>query len=141
MVKAFDRQQAVTNAGHVVVLMGGHSAEREISLLRGEAVLQSLIRSGVRASKLDVDERIVEKLSALAPDFALNMLHGEGGEDRPHLPVGELHVPGDIGLRLRDRHTVDILHDRERDGENDDPIARARGAQAEGGGRGMGRHG
>jgi D-alanine-D-alanine ligase len=81
MVKAFDRQQAVTNAGHVVVLMGGHSAEREISLLSGEAVLQSLIRSGVRASKLDVDERIVEKLSALAPDFALNMLHGEGGED------------------------------------------------------------
>lgn len=79
MVKAFDRQQAVTNAGHVVVLMGGHSAEREISLLSGEAVLQSLIRSGVRASKLDVDERIVEKLSALAPDFALNMLHGEGG--------------------------------------------------------------
>ena len=81
MVKAFDKQQAVANAGHVVVLMGGHSAEREISLLSGEAVLQSLIRSGVRASKLDVDERIVGKLSALAPDFALNMLHGEGGED------------------------------------------------------------
>ena len=81
MVKAFDRQQAVTNAGHVVVLMGGHSAEREISLLSGEAVLQSLIRSGVRASKLDVDENIIKKLSALAPDFALNMLHGEGGED------------------------------------------------------------
>tara|TARA_B110000285_G_scaffold79253_1_gene91379 strand:- start:3985 stop:4938 length:954 start_codon:yes stop_codon:yes gene_type:complete len=81
MVKAFDRQQAVTSAGHVVVLMGGHSAEREISLLSGEAVLQSLIRSGVRASKLDVDQNIIKKLSALAPDFALNMLHGEGGED------------------------------------------------------------
>jgi D-alanine-D-alanine ligase len=61
--------------------MGGHSAERDISLLSGEAVLQSLIRSGVRASRLDVDDKIVEKLAALAPDFALNMLHGEGGED------------------------------------------------------------
>jgi D-alanine-D-alanine ligase len=80
-VKAFDRQQTVTNAGHVAVLMGGHSAEREISLLSGEAVLQSLIRSGIRASRLDVDDKIVEKLAALAPDFALNMLHGEGGED------------------------------------------------------------
>ena len=72
-MKAFNRQQTVTNAGHVVVLMGGHSAEREISLLSGEAVLQSLIRSGVRASRLDVDDKIVEKLAALAPDFALNM--------------------------------------------------------------------
>ncbi|MDO7565078.1 MAG: D-alanine--D-alanine ligase, partial [OM182 bacterium] len=52
--------------------MGGHSAERDISLLSGEAVLQSLIRSGVRASRLDVDNKIVEKLAALAPDFALN---------------------------------------------------------------------
>ena len=81
MSDAFDRQRVIDAAGHVVVLLGGTSVEREISLLSGAAVYESLLRTGIRATCLDVGEQVVSELTALAPDFALNMLHGEGGED------------------------------------------------------------
>lgn len=67
--------------GKVIVLMGGWSAEREISLLSGEAVLESLLRSGVDASGIDVGTDIAEVLSSTEFDTAFVMLHGRGGED------------------------------------------------------------
>jgi D-alanine-D-alanine ligase len=65
----------------VVVVMGGSSAEREISLLSGARVLQALQTLGYEASSLDYDERFIENIRDRAPDVAFNALHGPGGED------------------------------------------------------------
>jgi D-alanine-D-alanine ligase len=66
---------------HVAVLMGGWSAEREISLRSGKACADAAERSGYRVSRLDVDREIAASLRALKPDVALNVLHGRPGED------------------------------------------------------------
>ena len=67
--------------GRVAVLMGGHSAEREISLASGRAVLAALLKAGVRAEAVDVDRATLRRL--LAGEFARAFiaLHGRGGED------------------------------------------------------------
>ena len=80
-MRTINREELVTNSGHVVVLKGGNSAEREISLLSGDAVFQSLQRLGVSASVIDVDENIVARLAETSPDLVFIMLHGAGGED------------------------------------------------------------
>jgi D-alanine-D-alanine ligase len=67
---------------HVAVLMGGWSAEREISLRSGKACADALERLGsYRVSRIDVDRDIAATLRALKPDCALNVLHGRPGED------------------------------------------------------------
>ncbi|HXZ22912.1 MAG TPA: D-alanine--D-alanine ligase [Pseudolabrys sp.] len=66
---------------HIVVLMGGWSAEREISLRSGNACADALERVGYRVSRLDVDRDVAASLRALKPDVALNLLHGRPGED------------------------------------------------------------
>ena len=72
--------------GCVAVLMGGRSAEREISLVSGAAVLQGLLDAGVDAFALDVfggqgREHILEQLQCQRIDTVFNMLHGGEGED------------------------------------------------------------
>jgi D-alanine-D-alanine ligase len=66
---------------HVAVLMGGWSAEREVSLRSGAACAKALEESGYRVSRLDVDRAIARTLSELRPDAAFNALHGRVGED------------------------------------------------------------
>jgi len=66
---------------HVAVLMGGWSAEREISLHSGAACAQALARLGYRVSRTDVARDIAAVLTDLKPDVALNVLHGRPGED------------------------------------------------------------
>jgi len=67
---------------HVAVLMGGWSAEREISLRSGKACADALERAGgYRVSRIDVTRDIAATLRALKPDCALNVLHGRPGED------------------------------------------------------------
>ncbi len=66
---------------HVAVLMGGWSAEREISLRSGKACADALERAGYRVSRVDVDREIAATLRKLKPDAALNVLHGRPGED------------------------------------------------------------
>ncbi len=66
---------------HVAVLMGGLSAEREVSLRSGEAVAEALEARGFRVTRLDVDRHVAEVLATLAPDVAFNALHGRFGED------------------------------------------------------------
>jgi D-alanine-D-alanine ligase len=66
---------------HVAVLMGGWSAEREISLRSGQACADAAERSGYRVSRLDVTREVAASLRALKPDVALNVLHGRPGED------------------------------------------------------------
>lgn len=66
---------------HVVVLMGGWSPERDVSLVSGEKCATALRQLGYRVSVLDVDRNLHERLSALKPDICFNALHGVGGED------------------------------------------------------------
>jgi len=67
--------------GKVAVLMGGWSAEREISLLSGGAVLIALQQSDIDAHGIDVGRDIAAVLGAGDYNRALIMLHGRGGED------------------------------------------------------------
>ena len=67
--------------GKVAVLMGGLSAEREISLQSGKAVLTALQNKGVDAHAVDVDENIINELDAGNYQRAFIALHGRGGED------------------------------------------------------------
>src|SRR5712692_3443419 len=66
---------------HVAVLMGGWSAEREVSLRSGRACAEALARQGFRVTRIDVGRDIATVLSTVKPDVALNMLHGRPGED------------------------------------------------------------
>src|SRR5277367_1200327 len=66
---------------HVAVLMGGWSAEREVSLRSGRACADALVRRGYRVSPIDVTREIAAALAAAKPDVALNVLHGRPGED------------------------------------------------------------
>jgi D-alanine-D-alanine ligase len=68
-------------AKHVAVLMGGWSAEREVSLRSGKACADALTRRGYRVTPIDVDRDIAAALTATRPDAALNVLHGRPGED------------------------------------------------------------
>jgi D-alanine-D-alanine ligase len=69
------------NFGKVAVLMGGWSAEREISLLSGKAVLKALLDQGVDAHAVDVTHEIARVLLEDKFDRAFIVLHGRGGED------------------------------------------------------------
>jgi D-alanine-D-alanine ligase len=66
---------------HIAVLMGGWSAEREISLRSGNACADALERQGFRVTRIDVDRDVAAALTATRPDVALNLLHGRPGED------------------------------------------------------------
>jgi D-alanine-D-alanine ligase len=66
---------------HVAVLMGGWSAEREVSLRSGKACADALERQGYKVARVDVDRDVANVLKALRPDVALNLLHGRPGED------------------------------------------------------------
>jgi len=68
-------------AKHVAVLMGGWSAEREVSLRSGKACADALSRRDYRVTPIDVGRDIAATLAAIKPDVALNVLHGRPGED------------------------------------------------------------
>lgn len=70
-----------SQSGRVAVLMGGTSAEREVSLMSGNSVHRALINAGVDAFKLDIQGNIVDQLQNLKVDRVFNILHGRGGED------------------------------------------------------------
>jgi len=66
---------------HVAVLMGGWSAEREVSLVTGQAACTALEDVGYRVTPIDVAPDIFDVLSDLEPEIAFNALHGRFGED------------------------------------------------------------
>src|SRR6516165_4702784 len=66
---------------HIAVLMGGWSAEREVSLNSGAACASALEGAGYRVTRIDAGRDIADKLAALKPDACFNALHGKGGED------------------------------------------------------------
>src|ERR1700732_243065 len=66
---------------HVAVLMGGWSAEREVSLRSGKACADALDRLGYRVTAIDAGRDVAAALTTANPDVALNVLHGRPGED------------------------------------------------------------
>src|SRR5207302_10853916 len=67
---------------HVVVLMGGWSSEREVSLTSGRGVAAALRERGwSNVSELDMEHDVAERLASLKPDVVFNALHGTPGED------------------------------------------------------------
>ncbi len=66
---------------HVAVLMGGWSAEREVSLRSGRACADAAARQGYRVTRIDVGRDIASVLTTVKPDVVLNVLHGRPGED------------------------------------------------------------
>src|SRR5579864_2590471 len=65
----------------VAVVMGGMSAEREISIQTGSGVKRALESLGYETQSLDYDGRFLDALRELEPDVVFNALHGPGGED------------------------------------------------------------
>src|SRR5881409_3598815 len=63
------------------VLMGGRSAEREISLRTGQAVHRALLRRGYQAVAIDVDASVHQQLRTNKVQVVFLALHGPGGED------------------------------------------------------------
>jgi D-alanine-D-alanine ligase len=67
--------------GQVAVLMGGESAEREVSLRGGRHVLDALLRCEVAAHPVDGVPELMDQIQAAEVDRVFNLLHGRGGED------------------------------------------------------------
>lgn len=68
-------------AKHIAVLMGGLSAERDVSLSTAKGVIKSLEALGYDVTPVDVGRDVAEVLAKLKPDVAFNALHGPYGED------------------------------------------------------------
>ena len=66
---------------HVAVLMGGWSAEREVSLMSGKGIAEALESLGHRVTRIDMDREVAAKLAEARPDIVFNALHGTPGED------------------------------------------------------------
>jgi D-alanine-D-alanine ligase len=71
----------IAGLGRVAVLMGGRSAERDISLMSGQGVLAALTSQGVDAHAFDPAERALDDLKREGFSRAFIALHGRGGED------------------------------------------------------------
>lgn len=71
----------MVDAKHVAVLLGGWSAEREVSLNSGAGCAGALERAGYRVTTIDVTRDVTAQLQAVRPDVAFNALHGKWGED------------------------------------------------------------
>jgi D-alanine-D-alanine ligase len=69
------------NNKHVVVMMGGLSSEREVSLSSGASVIKALNELGYRVTTLDPSYDVAVQLEKLKPDVVFNALHGTYGED------------------------------------------------------------
>ena len=66
---------------NIVVLMGGWSSEREVSLTSGAGVAEALESLGHRVTRIDMDRDVAARLAEAKPDVVFNALHGTPGED------------------------------------------------------------
>jgi len=66
---------------HIAVLMGGWSAEREVSLMSGKGVADALEAGGHKVTRIDMDRNLAMVLDGVRPDLVFNALHGCPGED------------------------------------------------------------
>lgn len=80
-MKETERQQLIDSLGRVAVLYGGTSAEREISLQSGEAVIRALQEEGVTVVPVEINSNPLQAILDAQADRAFIALHGAGGED------------------------------------------------------------
>ncbi len=73
--------QQAEKFGKVAVVMGGASAEREISIKSGLAVVSALEKQGVDVIAIDVKDSLIDALAGKKIDRVFNIIHGRGGED------------------------------------------------------------
>jgi D-alanine-D-alanine ligase len=66
---------------HVAVLLGGLSAERQVSLDSGAACAGALESAGYKVTRIDVGRDLAKRLAEVQPDVCFNALHGRWGED------------------------------------------------------------
>ncbi len=66
---------------HIAVLMGGWSAEREVSLTSGNGVADALESRGHQVTRIDMDRNLAQVIAGVRPDVVFNALHGTPGED------------------------------------------------------------
>ena len=66
---------------HVAVLMGGWSAEREVSLMSGAGIADALESLGHKVTRIDMGRDVALKIAEAKPDVVFNALHGTPGED------------------------------------------------------------
>ena len=71
----------MTGKLHIAVLMGGWSAEREVSLTSGKGVAEALESRGHRVTRIDMGRDLAQRLAESKPDVVFNALHGTPGED------------------------------------------------------------
>lgn len=84
MTRAYDKLHSTLDIkafGRVAVLYGGKSAEREVSLKSGAAVIEALTSAGVDVVAIDVGDDLLSRLQNEKIDRAFIILHGRGGED------------------------------------------------------------
>lgn len=81
MMNSMNKENTTSRYGNVAVLLGGTSAERDISLLSGDAIFQGLKSQGINVVKIDTRENIVQSLQQNKIDRAFIALHGRDGED------------------------------------------------------------
>ncbi|MNO58277.1 D-alanine--D-alanine ligase [compost metagenome] len=84
MTSAYDKLHSTLDVkafGRVAVLYGGKSAEREVSLKSGAAVIEALTSAGVDVVAIDVGDDLLDRLQSEKIDRAFIILHGRGGED------------------------------------------------------------
>jgi D-alanine-D-alanine ligase len=66
---------------HVAVLLGGLSAEREVSLSSGRACADALESAGYKVTRIDAGRDLADQLRQVKPEVCFNALHGRWGED------------------------------------------------------------
>jgi len=66
---------------HILVLMGGWSSERSVSLTSGAGIADALEARGHRVTRLDMERDVAARIAEAAPDVVFNALHGVPGED------------------------------------------------------------
>jgi D-alanine-D-alanine ligase len=71
----------MTKFHRVAVLLGGRSAEREVSLVSGRGCAQALRDEGFDVVEIDAQDDVAQQLAAAKPDAVFNALHGRWGED------------------------------------------------------------
>lgn len=87
---------------HVVILAGGLSHERDVSLRSGRRVAEALRSAGVSVDVLDVDANLIPRLKSQQPDLVWPLLHGASGEDGSLRDILELLDIPYLGTRPRE---------------------------------------
>ena len=76
-----ERETGMTGPRHVAVLMGGRSAERDVSLSSGRGCADALRGEGFAVTEIDAGPDLPDRLRAVGADVVFNALHGRWGED------------------------------------------------------------